>query len=201
MGVSPVAILCNGHSLLDHSKLGLLKKIPCETIGVNSSWEVHTSSLHVMVDPAQWERYERVTKRPISTLSGLHTGPIGPKSARHIPILDTEEPRFSFEPFTYGAWLCGSVTWVALQLAVAMQRNPIYFFGLDLQPRWVNGQQHGKFWGGTWDTAAEARQRELFGYARGLLGMSGIELVNVVIKPTDTKVLSFQKRTFEECFG
>jgi len=200
MGVSPVAILCNGHSLLDHAKLSLLQKIPCETIGINASWEVLTSSCHVMIDPLQWERYTRITGNNPSAIPNLYTGPIGPKSAIHINILDTVEPKFSFNVTEFGAWLCGSVAWVALQVAVSMRKSPIYFFGLDLQPRWVAGELRGKFWGGIWDTHAEARQRELFGYARGLLGHSGIEIINVVINQNDTKCQAFPKRTFAQCF-
>jgi hypothetical protein len=196
MGVSPIAILCNGPSLEDHAKVGHLKRIPCETIGVNRSWEVMGSSYHVMVDPEQWNMYKRVTGKDISTLHNLYTGMIGPESAERIHILDSVEPRFSFYPIEFGAWLCGAVTWVALQLAVYFKRNPIYFFGLDLQPRGTKG----KFWGGTWDRISEPRQRELFGYARGLLGQSGIELVNVVMDERDTRCHAFPKRKFEEVF-
>lgn len=196
MGVSPIAILCNGPSLEDHAKAGNLKRIPFETIGLNSSWELLGSSYHVMIDPAQWERYQRITRKPLSTITNLYTGPEGPESATRLAILDSEEPRFSFYPVEMGAWLCGTVTWVGLQLAVYLKRNPIYFFGLDLKPR--GGK--GKFWGGFWDPISEPRQRELFGYARGLLGQSGIELINVVVNPNDSKCLSFPKRTFEQCF-
>lgn len=200
VGVSPIAILCNGHSLVDHAEAGHLKKFPGETIGVNRSWEVHGASHHVMIDPLQWEMYERVTGQKITTIPNLYTSMIGPEGANRIHILDTVEPRFSWYPIEYGAWLCGAVPWVALQLAVYWKRNPIYFFGLDLQPRWKKGHLAGKFWGGEWDIAAEARQRELFGFARGLLGTSGIEIVNVVMNPNDTKCHAFPKKKFEECF-
>ncbi len=197
MGVSPVAILCNGPSLEDHAKAGNLKRIPCETVGVNRSWELMGSSYHVMIDPLQWEMYERVTRKSISTISNLYTGMIGPECAHRIHILDSVEPRFSFHPIDYGAWLCGAVTWVALQLAVYWRKNPIYFLGLDLQAR----GSRGKFWGGTFPKVAEARQRELFGFARGLLGHNGIELINVVIKDEDTRCHAFPKRKFDEAFG
>lgn len=199
MGVSPIAILCNGPSLEDHAKAGNLKRIPCETIGLNASWQVLGSSLHVMIDPFQWEMYTRVTGKHISTLTNLWTSTAkdAPKHGTQIDILDTVEPKFSFYPVEYGAWLCGSVAWVGLQLAVYLKRNPIYFFGLDLKPRGCKG----KFWGGTWDPLSEPRQRELFGYARGLLGQSGIEIINVVIKPEDSKCLAFPKKTFEEAFA
>jgi hypothetical protein len=196
MGVSPVAILCNGPSLEDHANAGHLKAIPCETIGINRSWELMASSYHVMIDPLQWEMYERVTGQSISTLHNLYTGMIGPESANCIEILDSVEPRFSFYPMELGAWLCGAVTWVALQLAVHWKKSPICFFGLDLKPRGAKG----KFWGGTFPHVAECRQRELFGYAAGLLGHSGIELINVVMKDEDTKCHAFPKRKFEDVF-
>lgn len=196
VGVSPTAILCNGPSLEDHAKAGHLKHIPCETIGVNRSWEVARSSYHVMIDPAQWEDYRRITGHSAGEIPNLYTGQNGPDGATKLNILDTIEPRFSFYPVEMGAWLCGSVTWVALQLAVWMRRNPIYFFGLDLQPRGCKG----KFWGGTWDPHSEARQRELFGYARGLLGPSGIEMVNVVMIPEHSKCQAFPKKRFGEAF-
>lgn len=205
MGVSPIAILCNGPSLLDHAEAGNLLMIPCETIGVNRSWEVMNSSYHVMIDTDQWHMYRRVTGKPVDTIRNLFTGleytggERPPAGATHLKILDTVEPRFSLDPLGYGAWLCGTVTWVALQLAVGhFKANPIYFFGLDLMPRGSNG----KFWGGTWDINMEARQRELFGYARGWLGgMLGIELVNVVLDPNKTRCHSLRKAKFEEVFG
>lgn len=196
MGVSPVVILCNGPSLADHHDAGHLKRIPCETIGLNHSWELITSSYHVMVDPQQWQDYERITKLPISTIPNLYTGKIGPASATRLDILDSVEPKFSFHPIDIGAWLCGAVPWVALQLAVFFKRSPIYFFGLDLQPRGTKG----KFWGGFWDPISEPRQRELFGYARGLLGRSGIEIINVVMKDSDTRCHAFPKKRFEQVF-
>jgi hypothetical protein len=59
----------------------------------------------------------------------------------------------------------------------------------------------GKFWGGVWDTNMEARQRELFGYARGYLGGAlGIELVNVVVDENKTRCHAFRKAKFEEVF-
>lgn len=197
MGSSPIAILCNGPSLEDHAEAGNLKRIPCETIGLNRSWPLLTSSYHVMVDPKQWEDYQRITGNDPSQIPNLHTGPIGPKSAKHIEIMASEEPKFSFDVFDYGAWLCGAVAWVGLQLAVTMKRNPIYFFGLDLRPRGTNG----KWYGGTWDPISEPRQRELFGYAKGLLcGAHGIDIINVVMDPNWTKCHAFPKRTFEQCF-
>jgi hypothetical protein len=163
------------------------------------------SSYHVMVDTNQWSMYRRVTGKEVGTIRNLFTGAHytggdkPPDGATHLNILDTVEPRFSLDPIGYGAWLCGTVTWVALQLAVGhLNGNPICFFGLDLKPRGSNG----KFWGGTWDPNMEARQRELFGYARGYLGgVLGVELVNIVMDPNDTRCHAFPKRKFGEVFG
>lgn len=195
--MSPIVILCNGPSLKDHFDAGNLKRIPCETIGVNRSWEVMRSSYHVMIDPAQWEMYKRVTGEDPSTIPNLYTGPKGPGAIK-LTILDSVEPRFSWEPIRYGAWLCGAVSWVALQLAVSFKRNPIYFIGLDLKRRGCDG----KFWGGTWDPIAEPRQRELFGYAEGLLRKHHcIDIFNICIRDEDTKCHAFRKVRFEEVFG
>lgn len=203
MGVKPIAILCNGPSLLDHANAGNLLRIPCETIGVNRSWEVAGSSHHVMIDTNQWGYYKRIAGKGLETIPNLYTGKHytggdkPPPSATHLNVLDTVEPRFSLDPFGFGVWLCGTVTWVALQLAVFWKSNPVYFFGLDLMPRGCNG----KFWGGTWDPHMEARQRELFGYARGYLGGAlGIELINVVINENHTRCHAFPKRRFAEVF-
>jgi hypothetical protein len=203
MGASPIAILCNGPSLEDHAKAGNLKRIPCETIGVNRSWEVMGSSYHVMIDTNQWGYYKRITGQGLDTIRNLYTGKhytggdVPPSSATHLNVQASDMPKFSFDPMKI-AWLCGTVTWVALQLAVGhLNANPIYFFGLDLMPRGTNG----KFWGGTWDPNMEARQRELFGYAQGYLGMClGIEMANVVMNENHTRCHAFPKRRFEEVF-
>ena len=194
--MSPIAILCNGPSLKDHAEAGNLKRLPCETIGVNRSWEVARSSYHVMIDPAQWEMYRRVTGESAAEIPNLFTGPQGPGKTK-LKVLDSVEPRFSWEPLNFGVWLCGAVSWVALQLAVSFQRNPIYIVGLDLKPRGCNG----KFWGGVWDPLAEARQRELVGFAEGRLRPSGIDIFNVVIKPEDTKCHAFRKLLIGEVIG
>ena len=198
MGVSPVAILCNGPTLGDHAKAGNLKKLPCETIGLNRSWQVARSSYHVMIDPVQMEDYVRITKQPLSSIPNLYTGENGPPAATRLKVLDSTEPRFSFYPLELGVWLCGAVTWVALQLAVSFKRNPIYLIGLDLKPRGTTG----KFWGGPWDPNAEARQRELFGYARGFLGQTGVEIIHVLYdKPEESKCWAFPKHRFDRVFG
>lgn len=198
--MSPIAILCNGPSLADHAAAGNLKRIPCETIGLNHSWELARSSYHVMIDPKQWEDFKRVTGKPINAtdVPNLYTGTGAdrPAYATHLNVMDTVEPRFSFDATT-GVWLCGAVTWVALQLAVSLKKHPIYFFGLDLKPRGTKG----KFYGGTWDRIAEPRQRELFGYAQALLVvMMGFDLYNVVINPNDTNCHAFRKVTFDQAF-
>ncbi len=204
--MKPIAILCNGLSLAEHAKRGHLDNIPCETLGLNRSWELHEATHHLMVDPAQWSFYSELRGVDAAgNIPNLYTSTNGPTGAHQIRILgsrvvDSEEVRFSWHPFELGAWLCGSVTWVALQMAVAWKCNPIFFLGLDLQGGIVDGKSYGKFWGGRWPDSAEARQRELFGYARGLLGNSGIELVNVVIDPKDSKLEALPKRSFEDAF-
>jgi len=201
--VKPLAILCNGNSLAEHARLGNLKRIPCDTMGLNRSWELHESTCHLMVDPPQWAFYREA--RGLDAVDGIphlitSTNGPGKSQVRILGRNDTRRIFFSWEPFIYGAWLCGTVTWVALQLAVAMQANPIFFLGLDLQPKKVGGELRGKFWGGTWPESAEARQRELLGYAVAMLERCGVELVNVVVNPDDSRCESMLKRTFEHAF-
>lgn len=197
--MKPVAILCNGNSLKDHADLGNLDKIPCETIGLNRSWEVYQSDYQVMVDPPQWAWFREIRGVDAGeAIPNLVTSKEGPGKIK-LKILgrnDNDLVRWSWDPYNIGVWLCGSVTWVALQFAVALKKNPIFFLGLDLQGR----GEKGKFWGGNWPDNAEARQRELFGYAAGMLGTSGYDLINVVIKPEDSKCESFPKKTFDESF-
>lgn len=187
------AILCNGPTLLDHD----LSRITCPTIGLNRSWELTHSAHHIMIDPLQWGMYKRVTGNHIKDWprGKLYVGKEGLPGAPNIVQLNIEEssaPQFSFDFFTR-VYLCGTVTWVALQLAVHLGCDPIYFIGLDLTSR----GSRGKFWGGEFHQFAEARQRELFGYARGLL--SAHTLINVN-EPNLTRTRAFPIAPFEEVF-
>lgn len=199
----PVAILCNGNSLREHAERGNLAKIPCETIGLNRSWELHESTYQVMIDPPQWAWYRE--QKGVDAADGIEhlitsEGGPGEIRVRILNLNDTEQVRWSWDPYNIGAWLGGSVTWVALQIAVAMRKNPIFFLGLDLQSRVVDGEERGKFWGGPWPGFAEAKQREHLGYAAGLLVSCGYELINVVIRPEESRCEAFPKKSFDEAF-
>ncbi len=210
--MNPVAILCNGPTLLDHD-LSKLATYSCPTIGLNRSWELLPSPHHVMIDPLQWGMYKRVTGHhikdwPKGTLYIGKEGLPGARNVTQLNVIESSSPRFSFDPLDH-VYLCGSVTWVALQLAVHLRYDPIYFIGLDLMPR----GSHGKFWGGEFFPFMEARQRELFGYARGLfavpyfveridVGKSACaypECVNVNTLDK-TRVRAFPIKPFEEVF-
>lgn len=197
----PIAILCNGPSLDDYGRK--LSQLPCETIGLNGSWLVQRSSYHVMADAAQWEHFERTTGKPPSVIPHLYTGKDGPGMVK-LEMLDTVQPRFSWHPLELGVYLCGTVSWVALQLAVSWKRNPIYWLGLDLSADKETGKE--KIGGaiGQWDGRAEGRQRELMGYAAGLLMRDGLEIINVCVDETQrhrSKCWAFPVKTFAECFG
>lgn len=184
-----VAILCNGPTLADYN----LAQIPMETIGLNRSWELLRSSYHVMADPEQWQAYERVA--PIGAIRNLYTGEDGPETATRLRWLDSDRPRWSWWPFELGVYLCGCVTWAALQIAVGLGKTTIYLVGMDMQPR----EASGKFYGGEWPRKAEAKQRELMGYAAGLLEPNGIRLINVT-PPNLSRCRAFERMTFEEAF-
>lgn len=192
----PIAILCSGPSLAQHP----LSKIPMETIGINSSWSLIKSSYHVMCDPLQWEHYTRTTNRNPSTITNLHTGQDGPGVIK-LKLLDTKRPRFSLDPYNYGAWLCGTVTWVALQIAVAMKRSPIYLLGLDLHAS-PSGEHKIPNAPGKWTDKAQRRQLELFGYARGyLVDGLGIDIINVEHSPDTSACWAFETQTFARAFS
>ena len=188
------AILCNGPSLADHN----LNKIACETIGLNGSWRLIQSSYHVMTDEAQWTEYRRVTGNQPSKIHNLYTGEDGPDGAIKLKLMDSDLPKWSWKPFELGVYMCSTVTWVALQLAVAWGYRRIYMVGLDLTDR----DGGAKFYGdspcaGNWRPKYEARQRELFGYAAGLLCTNGVEIVN--LNPR-SKCRAFPLKEFTEVF-
>ena len=186
------AILCNGASILEHD----LSKNDCETIGINASWKLIQSTHHVMTDSAQWEMYERETGKKAEDMRGLVTGPNGPGEVK-VQVHRSHIPAWSTDPFGFGVYLCGSVTHMALQLAVhAWQYKELYFIGLDLYPQ-KSGS--GKFYGGQWHASAEVRQRETLAYARAIMWERyAIRVWNV---NPDSKCASFEHKSFEECFG
>jgi len=186
-----VAILCNGPSLGDHD----LNKIDCETIGLNRSWELIRSTHHLMTDSNQWGMYTHLTGQPIDTLEGLITGQKGPGFVQ-IKCHQSHKPRWSANPL-FGVYMCGTVTYAALQLAVHyFGYREIYMLGLDLAPR----KASGKFWGGPWHPSIETRQRESLGYAAAILDRElGIDVWNV--GSPNSKCAAFRHRTFGECFS
>ena len=193
-----LAILCNGPSLSDHP----LHKIDCETMGLNRSWKLIKSSHHVILDPEQWEYFQRETGRPLSDLGHLYTGEDGPGDTK-LRLMDSRHPRFSFEPIRYGAYSGRCVTWIGLQLALKLGYTTIYMLGLDLSTRKIrsrtNPKELVKFYGGeTIPTVAWFRQRELFGYAAALFSYLGVECYNVSPKSECT---AFPFASFDECFG
>lgn len=191
-----VAILCNGPSLADHD----LRRIDCETIGLNRSWELIPSTYHFMSDRAQIDMY-RKARGEVDQIKGLwipedlRVVANVPDSVSAYKIRDASYPRFSFAPGELGVYLCSTVTWVALQFAVYWGYTIIYFVGLDLAPR----KASGKFYGGPWHPSAEARQREVLGYGAGLLRPNGFELYNV--GNDKSKCLAFPMMGFDEAFG
>lgn len=173
-----LAILCNGPSLADHP----LHKIDCETMGLNRSWELISSTHHVMLDPDQFGEYKRQTGKEPSTITNLWTGEDEPGKYR-LRMMDTVEPRFSYEPLKHGVFLCGSVTWVALQIARYLDYTTIYMLGLDLKERVIRSREghttKAKFYGGQAPKRGWARQRELMGYAAGIFNYHGIKVYNI----------------------
>ena len=191
MKLKRVAILGNGPSILDVD----LNRIDCETIGLNRSWELIESKYHIMTDSNQWGMYQHITGNDPHNWSGLVTGGNGP-GATKVNIMQTDKPNWSMRPLDYGAYLCGTVMYLALQLAVhAWRYRQIYLVGLDLEPRGSSG----KFWGGPWHPSNEARHREALAYASAILERElGVDVINANPK---SKCRAFRTMPFDECFG
>lgn len=186
------AILANGETLANHD-LSLLK---CVTIGLNHSWDKHWSDYHVIADYRQYMIYERSHARLLSVGKlypriahpGLNYFDEQVRAGRLFTVGTTPIPgiirlqmhtknriggrtpdAFSLDITTgvrVGIRNIGSVSFIALQIAVSMGCDPIYFLGLDLQ---------GNHYHGEWDTNTEAlrQQDELFGYAKVTLEKLG----------------------------
>jgi len=187
-----VAILCNGPTLADND----LSKIDCETIGLNASWRLTRSTWHVMTDSYQWEVYRKDTgDAELEGLRTLVTADNGPGHVK-VKIRRTHQPKWSIDPMEYGLYLCGTVTYLALQLAVAWGYSEIVMVGLDLAP---DAKGRGKFYGGQWAPQIEPRQREVLGYAWGVLSERyQIPVWNVNER---SRCGAFAYRSFRECFG
>ena len=208
------AILCNGPTLAQVPLAG----IPCDTIGLNRSWELHASTYHCMLDPEHWQAYERITGRPASSIARLIVGACAeaPASAQKVVLLDDALygifgsggiPRwcdYVFEDWlkhSPRAYACGCVTYFALQIAVALGYSTIYLIGLDQRNE---HDDRGKFYASS-PTPAHvfARQRELFGYVQGLIDCDRIpaEIINVELYEDASACRAFPRTTFAEAFG
>lgn len=209
-------ILCNGSTILDHD----LSLITCDTIGLNRSWELHTSDIHIMLDSQQFADYRRITgncaeldlpKRGTRAFITGSTIPLSslvdPSTTYALNVYDDNTGciRFTNDPNEI-VYLCGTVTWVALQVALYLGYSVIYFVGLDLCPSPVfpgqvtssSSHTHGKFYGGSWMPFMEARQRELLGWLSGR--RVDVELVNLNT-PERTRVRSIPIESYGEVFG
>lgn len=135
----PVWLLCNGNSIKAHD----LSLIPDDRIvTMNRSWDLRWPTVHVVADSAiHMGRHPDIYKRLDSEDRLFKLGKGGDDfqelgyAMHSFPYPKSKDRGFSRD-ILEGAILSfgrqGSVGYVALQLAVWLGFNPIYFLGLDL---------------------------------------------------------------------
>jgi hypothetical protein len=190
----PVAILANGPSLADHP----LRRIACVTIGINQSRRLHDSTYHVALDldhyvkpgtarmpDGSWRPQDTNYLRPIA--DRLFSAGVKPYGVL-MHSLNPDPPRqldWSWD-LRRGVYSHASTTYVALQLAMWMGFKRIYLLGVDLVTRVTQDAQgrgrieHGHFYEGhPMADGMEARQREVFGFAAGVLRIMDVQVWTV----------------------
>ena len=188
-----IAILANGPSLRELHTRDLLRKIPCETFGVNASWRYQRASYHLMIDEAQWQAYQQEEHArpfdsmivPRNTKWGGEVDGSYAKERHWTRLLDADWPKWSWYPFHFGVYAYKNVTYAAIQLAIGMGYTSLYFIGLDLY------NEDGS------DYIHSARQREAFGFAAGILRPSGIRLINCNSR---SRCHAFKRMDFDRAF-
>jgi hypothetical protein len=147
----PVALLANGATLAQHD----LSRLPCSTIGMNRSYDLHWSYYHVCLEKAHADR-DPVTYAAMARDGRLFVAGEWPMG--HVmPILSEKVTRFSRD-LEQGVVTqigdIGSVAFVAVQVAAYLGFRPLYFLGLDLG---------GDHFHGDWPASKKVdRQRYLF---------------------------------------
>ena len=139
----PVAILANGPSLARYD----FGRVVMDTIGMNASFLAHWATWHIAVERDQWDQFPGVYRElhRQGTLFAIGAWPVG-IHIRPLPQALRGEVPFSFDlnrGVVEGLHPIGSVAYAALQLAVWMGYERIYFLGLDLGPEGGAGHFHG----------------------------------------------------------
>lgn len=177
----PVAILGNGPTLADHD----LARLTCKTIGTNMSWLKALATYHVAVEHGQAGRDPGVY-RGLDAMGRLFVAGGGWNIGHVMNILNPHHgaPEFSRD-IEDGVVVsmdgCGSVVYVAIQLAAYMGFTPIHLLGVDL---------YGEHFHGRWATSEMIeRQNELFAHVP--------EDVKVYVVGSPESRARFPKLTFE----
>ncbi len=189
------AILCNGPTLSDHC----LTKIDCVTVGLNMSWVLHDASYHVATDSRQFYKMRKAGRWPLRLFTGTN-GPQSVTSSHVTPITILEGDAWSWD-LEKGAYLRGTVTYLALQLAAYMGFKTINMIGLDLCRR--DGQPKFKGHPDNWkreiafsDKNADGQIKVMAYAAEELAG--NVEVIN--LSPISA-CESWPKKKFEEVFS
>jgi hypothetical protein len=191
-GLSAVAIIANGSSVLSHD----LGRIPStvKVMTVNRSWSRRIwPDVHLALDWKQQEAcpavYEDMAQRKILYVAGAKWLPYVKLGAHELQFMNIPNKLWSWEPGkiveAFGG--TGSVVYAAMQLACHLGHSTLYVLGLDL-------------WGPRFDQSkasdALTAQNVLFGAAANVLRKGGIEVFNV--GSPDSLCRDIPKMTFEE---